>query len=93
MLVVGGIDDLLGVLSVPCVQDLQEEIRVSVVAGKRDQMTQLKAGQAMAKAIPEVRFVALDAGHSMMSEAPRELLRVSPLAVTLYTSGRRVLYL
>ena len=45
-----------------------------VVAGKRDQMTQLKAGKAMADAIPGARFVALDAGHSMMGEAPRELL-------------------
>jgi pimeloyl-ACP methyl ester carboxylesterase len=44
-----------------------------VVAGRRDQMTQFKAGQAIAKAIPEAKLVALDAGHSMMSEAPREL--------------------
>lgn len=44
-----------------------------VVAGRRDQMTPFKAGQAMASAIPGARFAALDAGHSMMSEAPREL--------------------
>ena len=45
-----------------------------VVAGKRDQMTPLKAGKALADAIPGARFAALDAGHSMMSEAPRALL-------------------
>jgi pimeloyl-ACP methyl ester carboxylesterase len=44
-----------------------------VVAGKRDQMTQFKAGKALAESIPGARFEALDAGHSMMSEAPREL--------------------
>ena len=44
-----------------------------VVAGKRDQMTQLKAGKALADSIPGARFVTLDAGHSMMAEAPREL--------------------
>ena len=32
------------------------------------------AGQAVAGEIPGARFVALDAGHSMMGEAPRELL-------------------
>jgi pimeloyl-ACP methyl ester carboxylesterase len=46
-----------------------------VVAGKRDQMTSFKAGRAVADAL-NARFVALDAGHSMMSEAPRELLAV-----------------
>jgi pimeloyl-ACP methyl ester carboxylesterase len=45
-----------------------------VVAGRRDQMTQLKAGKALAGEIPGARFVVLDAGHSMMSEAPRETL-------------------
>ena len=44
-----------------------------VVAGKRDQMTAFKAGRGVADAL-NARFVALDAGHSMMSEAPRELL-------------------
>ena len=43
-----------------------------VVAGKRDQMTPFKAGKAVAQALG-ARLVALDAGHSMMSEAPREL--------------------
>jgi pimeloyl-ACP methyl ester carboxylesterase len=45
-----------------------------VLAGKRDQMTQFKAGKALAAEIPGATFVALDAGHSMMSEAPRETL-------------------
>lgn len=47
---------------------------VLVVAGKRDQMTPFRTGQALAKEIPNAAFVALDAGHSMMSEAPRETL-------------------
>ncbi len=50
------------------------KVPVLVVAGRRDQMTQLKAGKALAGEIPGARFVALDAGHSMMSEAPRETL-------------------
>jgi pimeloyl-ACP methyl ester carboxylesterase len=45
-----------------------------VVVGKRDQMTPQKAGRALAAEIPGAKVVALDAGHSMMSEAPRELL-------------------
>jgi pimeloyl-ACP methyl ester carboxylesterase len=45
-----------------------------VVAGKRDQMTQFKAGKALAASVPGARFVPLDAGHSMMSEAPKALL-------------------
>ena len=47
---------------------------VRVDAGKRDQMTQLKAGKALAAEIPGAKLAILDAGHSMMSEAPRELL-------------------
>jgi pimeloyl-ACP methyl ester carboxylesterase len=54
----------------------QLSMPVLVVAGKRDQMTQFKAGRALADSIPGARFAALDAGHSMMSEAPRELQRV-----------------
>ena len=45
-----------------------------VVAGKRDQMTQMKSGRALAESIPGARLVTLEAGHSMMSEAPRGLL-------------------
>jgi len=45
-----------------------------VAAGRRDQMTQFKSGKALAAEISGAKFVALDAGHSMMSEAPRELL-------------------
>jgi len=47
---------------------------VLVVSGRRDQMAQFKAGKALSESIPGARFAALDAGHSMMSEAPRELL-------------------
>ena len=46
-----------------------------VVVGRRDQMTPQKAGRALAAEIPGAKLVQLDAGHSMMSEAPRELLR------------------
>lgn len=46
-----------------------------VVAGRFDQMTPWKAGKAVADRIPGARLVTLDAGHSMMSEAPRELQR------------------
>jgi pimeloyl-ACP methyl ester carboxylesterase len=50
------------------------DIPALVVAGKRDQMTAFKAGKEFAAQIPGAKLVALDAGHSMMSEAPRELL-------------------
>jgi pimeloyl-ACP methyl ester carboxylesterase len=45
-----------------------------VLAGRRDQMTPFKAGKALAAEIPGAALVAIDAGHSMMSEAPRETL-------------------
>jgi pimeloyl-ACP methyl ester carboxylesterase len=45
-----------------------------VLGGKRDQMTPFKAGEAVAREIPGARFVALDAGHSMMGEAPRAVV-------------------
>jgi pimeloyl-ACP methyl ester carboxylesterase len=45
-----------------------------VIAGRRDAMTPLKAGQALAREIPGARLVALDAGHAMTLEAPREVL-------------------
>ena len=47
---------------------------VLVIGGRRDAMTPLKAGQSLASRIPGARFVAVDAGHSMMSEAPRAVL-------------------
>jgi len=46
-----------------------------LVVGRRDQMTPQKAGRALASEIPGAKLVTLDAGHSMMSEAPRELLQ------------------
>ncbi len=51
------------------------EVPTLVLGGKRDQMTPIKAGQALAREIPGARFEAIDAGHAMMSEAPREVLR------------------
>jgi len=45
-----------------------------VIAGRQDQMTPFKAGRDAAAAIPGARLVTLDAGHSMMSEAPRAVL-------------------
>jgi pimeloyl-ACP methyl ester carboxylesterase len=47
-----------------------------VVAGRRDQMTPFRAGEALAREIPGARLVALDAGHSMPSEAPQRLASV-----------------
>ncbi|MBL0142954.1 MAG: alpha/beta hydrolase [Betaproteobacteria bacterium] len=44
-----------------------------VIAGRRDTMTPLKAGQALAKGIPGAKLLALDTGHAMTSEAPREV--------------------
>ena len=46
-----------------------------VLGGSRDQMTPMKAGAALAKEIPGAKFVALDAGHAMMSEAPAAVLK------------------
>jgi pimeloyl-ACP methyl ester carboxylesterase len=57
-------DDALASLQMP----------VLVVAGKRDQMTPWKAGKSVADRIPAARFASIDAGHSMMSEAPRPTL-------------------
>ena len=50
------------------------DVPTLVVVGRRDQMTPAKAGAALAKEIRGAKVVTLDAGHSMMSEAPRELL-------------------
>jgi pimeloyl-ACP methyl ester carboxylesterase len=50
------------------------DIPALVIAGRRDVMTPLKAGQALAREIPGARLVALDAGHAMIMEAPREVL-------------------
>jgi pimeloyl-ACP methyl ester carboxylesterase len=50
------------------------EVPTLVLGGKRDQMTGPKAGEALAREIPGARYVALDAGHSIMSEAPKATL-------------------
>ncbi len=57
-------DAALGELKVPTL----------VVAAQRDQMTPWKAGRSVASRIPAAAFTSVDAGHSMMSEAPRETL-------------------
>jgi pimeloyl-ACP methyl ester carboxylesterase len=54
------------------VRDLK--VPTLVIGARRDVMTPLKAGRALADEIPGARFVTLDAGHSMMSERPREVL-------------------
>jgi pimeloyl-ACP methyl ester carboxylesterase len=50
------------------------EVPTLVVGAKRDQMTAFKAGKQMAERIRGAKFVALDCGHALMSEAPREVL-------------------
>lgn len=46
-----------------------------VIGGSRDQMTPARAGMALAGEIPGAHYVGVDAGHAMMSEAPRAVLR------------------
>lgn len=50
------------------------QVPTLVVAGRRDQMTPAKAVRELAAEIPGARLVELPAGHTMMSEAPRETL-------------------
>jgi pimeloyl-ACP methyl ester carboxylesterase len=59
-----------------------------LILGKRDQMAPMKAAQALATKIPNVRTVALEgAGHALMSEQPDavldELIRFLPLSPAL----------
>jgi pimeloyl-ACP methyl ester carboxylesterase len=50
-------------------------IPVTLVLGERDMMTPVKAGRALATALPNSRTVILrGAGHMMMAERPDELL-------------------
>jgi pimeloyl-ACP methyl ester carboxylesterase len=50
-------------------------VPVILVLGERDMMTPLKAGKALAAALPKARTVVLNgAGHMMMVERPDELL-------------------
>lgn len=60
--------------SIDSIRSLQ--VPTLVIAGRRDQMTPLKAGQALAKEIPGAELAVLDCGHAMMGEAPREVLRL-----------------
>ncbi len=50
-------------------------VPAAVILGSRDLMTPLKAGKAIAAAIPAGRVTVLDgAGHMLMSERPEEVL-------------------
>jgi pimeloyl-ACP methyl ester carboxylesterase len=50
-------------------------VPTTLVLGERDMMTPLKAGKALAAALPNARTVVLrGAGHMMMAERPDELL-------------------
>ena len=51
------------------------DVPTLVLAGSRDQMTGPKAGEALARQIPRAQFTLLDAGHSVMNEAPRPTLQ------------------
>jgi pimeloyl-ACP methyl ester carboxylesterase len=53
----------------------QVKVPVTFILGERDMMTPLKAGKALAAALPDSRTVVLrGAGHMMMVERPDELL-------------------
>src|SRR3954451_2319575 len=53
----------------------QIKVPATVILGERDMMTPLKAGKALAAALPNSRTVVLrGAGHMMMVERPDELL-------------------
>jgi pimeloyl-ACP methyl ester carboxylesterase len=50
-------------------------VPVTLILGERDMMTPVKAGKALAAAIPNARTVMMPgAGHMMMTERPDELL-------------------
>jgi pimeloyl-ACP methyl ester carboxylesterase len=49
-------------------------VPVAVVTGTRDAMTPARAGEALAGRIPGARTVRVDAGHSMLAEAPQACL-------------------
>ena len=50
------------------------DVPTLVVGATRDQMTQFKAAQKVAAQVRGAKFVAVDSGHALMSEAPREVL-------------------
>jgi pimeloyl-ACP methyl ester carboxylesterase len=53
----------------------QIKVPATVILGERDMMTPLKAGKALAAALPNARTIVLrGAGHMMMVERPDELL-------------------
>src|ERR1700729_2401730 len=53
----------------------QIKVPATLILGERDMMTPVKAGKALAAALPNSRIVVLQgAGHMMMAERPDELL-------------------
>jgi pimeloyl-ACP methyl ester carboxylesterase len=53
----------------------QVKIPTTLILGERDMMTPLKAGKALAAAVPNASTVVLrGAGHMMMIEQPDEVL-------------------
>jgi pimeloyl-ACP methyl ester carboxylesterase len=53
----------------------QVSVPTSFILGERDMMTPLRAGKALAAAMPNSRTMVLSgAGHMMMVERPDELL-------------------
>jgi pimeloyl-ACP methyl ester carboxylesterase len=50
------------------------DVPTLVLGGRRDQMTGPKAAELLARQVKGAQFTLLDAGHSIMSEAPRETL-------------------
>lgn len=58
-------------------------VPATVIAGRFDQMTPPAAGEAVARRIPGARFELVDAGHAMLSEAPRAVLAAMRAAFAL----------
>lgn len=49
--------------------------KTSFLLGRQDQMTPLKAAQSLIQALPNSQVFPIEAGHSLMSEAPIEVLK------------------
>jgi pimeloyl-ACP methyl ester carboxylesterase len=51
------------------------QAKTSFILGKQDQMTPAKAAQSLMNQMKEPQVFQVDAGHSLMSEAPIEVLK------------------
>lgn len=51
------------------------QAKTSFILGNQDQMTPAKAAQSLIDKIPNAQVFRVDAGHSLMSEAPIEVLK------------------